>query len=57
VVKTVATLALQRFSFAATPGHVLAFHLMPTIGPKGGLPMVLAAREAPAAAHHHTEAA
>ena len=44
IVKTVATRALQRFGYASVPGHELRFFLMPTIGPRGGLPMLVGQR-------------
>jgi cytochrome P450 len=50
VVKTVATLALQRFRCEPVPGHTLKLHLMPTISPKDALPMAVRERGAPAAA-------
>jgi cytochrome P450 len=44
VVKTVATLALQRFRLEPTPGHAMRTQVVPTLSPKGGLPMVIRAR-------------
>jgi cytochrome P450 len=44
VVKTAATLVLQRFRLEADADRPLKFHLMPTISPKGGLPMVVRER-------------
>ena len=44
VVKSVATQALRRFALEPAPGHEMKLHLMPTISPRGGLPMTLAAR-------------
>jgi cytochrome P450 len=46
VVKTVATMVLQRAAVERVPGHELTLHLMPTISPKGGLPMVVRPRSA-----------
>ena len=47
VTKTVATRALQRFDLRPLPGHELRFHLMPTISPRGGLPMLISERPSP----------
>ena len=41
VVKVVASLLLQRFSPALAPGYELSVRQMPTLSPRGGLPMVL----------------
>jgi cytochrome P450 len=38
-VKLVATMALQRLRFDALPGRVMTVRQMPTLSPKGGLPM------------------
>ena len=47
VTKTVATRVLQRFDPRPVPGHELRFHLMPTISPRGGLPMLVSERPSP----------
>jgi cytochrome P450 len=41
VVRTVATLLLQRFSPGLPPGHELRLALEPTLSPRGGLPLTL----------------
>ncbi|MDQ4048916.1 MAG: cytochrome P450 [Actinomycetota bacterium] len=41
VVKVVSTLLLQRFSPALPPGYELEVRQMPTLSPRGGLPMVM----------------
>jgi len=43
VVKVVSTLLLQRFAPALVPGYGLSVRQMPTLSPRGGLPMVLGA--------------
>ena len=42
VVKTVATTVLQHRRLEPLPGHELETQLVPTLSPKGGLPMVVA---------------
>ena len=42
-VKLVTAMALQRFDFELLPGHEMTVRQMPTLGPKGGLPMRRAA--------------
>jgi len=46
-VKTVAALILQRFRLQARPGHRMVVRQMPTLSPRGGLPMVVRERELP----------
>jgi cytochrome P450 len=41
VVRTVATLLLQRFRPELPPGHELRLALEPTLSPRGGLPLTL----------------
>jgi len=41
VVKTVATILLQRCSYELAPGHELRIALQPTLSPRGGLPMIV----------------
>ena len=43
VVKTVASSILQRFEFDLAPGYELAIDKLPTLSPRGGLPVVLRA--------------
>ncbi len=43
-VKLVTAIALQRFDFELLPGHEMTVRQMPTLGPKGGLPMRIRAR-------------
>jgi cytochrome P450 len=43
-VRTIASLILQRFALAHPPGYELGIRLMPTLSPRDGLPMVVAAR-------------
>ncbi|HEY3020004.1 MAG TPA: cytochrome P450 [Solirubrobacteraceae bacterium] len=43
-VKAIAASILRRFSLSLTPGYELRVRQMPTIGPKGGLPVVVRAR-------------
>ena len=43
-VKAIATSILRRFSLSLAPGYELRVRQMPTIGPKGGLPVVVRAR-------------
>jgi cytochrome P450 len=55
-VKAIATALLRRFTFELEPGYELQTRQMPTIGPKGGVPLIVrrrdraARRPAPAAA-------
>jgi cytochrome P450 len=44
VVKAVATSLLQRFDFALAPGYQLTVDKLPTLSPRGGLPVVLSPR-------------
>ena len=46
-VKVVATLALQRFRPELLPGRRMTVRQMPTLSPRGGLPMALRARGVP----------
>ncbi|HVS29338.1 MAG TPA: cytochrome P450, partial [Solirubrobacteraceae bacterium] len=48
VVKAVATVVLQRLGLALQPGHELRIDKLPTLSPRGGLPMVVAQRRATA---------
>ena len=48
LVKVVATLALQRARLGLLPGHEMTIRQMPTLSPRGGLPMVVQRRAAPA---------
>jgi cytochrome P450 len=43
VVKVVSTLLLQRFTPVLRPGYELSVRQMPTLSPRGGLPMVMGA--------------
>jgi cytochrome P450 len=43
-VKAVATLLLQRFRLERLPGHTMTVRQMPTLSPRGGLPMVVRQR-------------
>ncbi|MBA3299277.1 MAG: cytochrome P450 [Thermoleophilaceae bacterium] len=43
VVKVVSTLLLQRFAPELPPGYELSVRQMPTLSPRGGLPVILAA--------------
>jgi cytochrome P450 len=43
-VRTIASLILQRFTLGHHPGYELAVRLMPTLSPRDGLPMRVAAR-------------
>jgi cytochrome P450 len=43
-VRTIASLILQRFTLGHRAGHELAVRLMPTLSPRDGLPMRVAAR-------------
>ena len=43
-VKAVATLLLQRFRLERLPGHTMNVRQMPTLSPRGGLPMVVRPR-------------
>jgi cytochrome P450 len=45
-VKLVATMLLQRLDLGALPGRTMTIRQMPTLSPKGGLPMRVAARAA-----------
>jgi cytochrome P450 len=45
-VRTIATLLLSRFSLSLAPGFELGIRQMPTISPKGGLPVLVGARAA-----------
>jgi cytochrome P450 len=47
LVKVMATMMLQRVSFRLTPGYEMSIRQMPTLSPRGGLPMVVH-RRAPA---------
>jgi len=50
-IKTIATLVLQRFALELEPGYELSIRQMPTISPRGGLPVIVHERSArPAAA-------
>ena len=44
-VKLVAAMLLQRFRLDLPPGHEATVRQMPTLGPKGGLPMTIRERE------------
>ena len=44
VVKSVATSLLQRFEFELAPGYELQVDKLPTLSPRGGLPVVLRSR-------------
>ena len=43
-IKAIAAELLRRFEFSLEPGYKLRTRQMPTIGPKGGMPMVVHAR-------------
>jgi len=49
-IKAIVTLVLQRFSLSLPPGHRLGLRQMPTLSPRGGLPMVVGERGVPASA-------
>ena len=40
-VKAIATALLQRFEFELEPGYKLRTRQMPTIGPRGGVPLIV----------------
>jgi cytochrome P450 len=44
-VKLVTAMALQHYDFELLPGHEMTVRQMPTLGPKGGLPMRITRRE------------
>jgi retinoid hydroxylase len=46
-IRTIATLLLQRLRLGLLPGHTMTIRQMPTLSPRGGLPMVVEARDAP----------
>jgi cytochrome P450 len=46
-IRTIATLLLQRMRLGLVPGHTMTVRQMPTLSPRGGLPMVVEARDAP----------
>jgi len=41
LVKVMATLLLQRVSLELRPGYAMSVRQMPTLSPRGGLPMVV----------------
>jgi cytochrome P450 len=43
-VKAIAAALLQRFEFALEPGYKLRIRQMPTIGPRGGVPLTVRKR-------------
>jgi cytochrome P450 len=47
-IRTIATLVLQRFRLGLVPGHGIAIRQMPTLSPRGGLPMLVYGRGVPA---------
>jgi cytochrome P450 len=47
-VRTIATLILQRFRLGLVPGHTMSIRQMPTLSPRGGLPMLVHERGVPA---------
>ena len=44
-VKAIAGALLQRFDFELEPGYVLRIRQMPTIGPRGGVPLIVHSRK------------
>jgi cytochrome P450 len=46
-IRTIATLLLQRMRLGLVPGHAMTIRQMPTLSPRGGLPMVVGERDAP----------
>jgi cytochrome P450 len=46
-IRTIATLVLRRFRLGLLPGHTMRIRQMPTLSPRGGLPMLVLEREAP----------
>jgi cytochrome P450 len=46
-IRTIATLLLQRMRLGLVPGHTMTIRQMPTLSPRGGLPMVVEPRDAP----------
>ncbi|MDX6697155.1 MAG: hypothetical protein QOE65_552 [Solirubrobacteraceae bacterium] len=46
-IRTIATLLLQRLRLGLVPGHTMTVRQMPTLSPRGGLPMVAQGRDAP----------
>jgi cytochrome P450 len=46
-IKAVISMLLQRFRLELLPGRTMTVRQMPTLGPKGGLPMTIRARGVP----------
>ncbi|MDX6670914.1 MAG: hypothetical protein QOI91_1277 [Solirubrobacteraceae bacterium] len=46
-IRTISTLILQRMRLGLVPGHTVSIRQMPTLSPRGGLPMLVQEREAP----------
>jgi len=46
-IRTISTLILQRMRLGLVPGHTVSIRQMPTLSPRGGLPMLAQEREAP----------
>ena len=46
-IRTIASLILRRFRLAQLPGHTISIQQMPTLSPRGGLPMLVEPRDAP----------
>jgi cytochrome P450 len=46
-IRTIALLILQRCRLGLLPGHTISIRQMPTLSPRGGLPMLVLEREAP----------
>jgi cytochrome P450 len=40
-VKAIATALVRRFDFELEPGYALRIRQMPTIGPRGGVPLII----------------
>ena len=55
VVKSVASVLLQRFGCELLPGHELSIEKVPTLSPAGGLPMVVRERQRTERDEHHAD--
>ena len=46
-IRTIASMILGRCRLAVLPGHTISIRQMPTLSPRGGLPMLIEERDAP----------
>ena len=46
-IRTIAAMILGRCRLAVLPGHTISIRQMPTLSPRGGLPMLVEERDAP----------